>query len=107
MSINPPIFLHNQKTQPPLRLLRLCVRSSVSRLLRAKGWLKATHMALQYATLCASLLSVGASAASPGYGPRVGEPHPDFVLPSLDGREPTSLSQFRGKKVLLLHFASW
>jgi hypothetical protein len=28
-------------------------------------------------------------------------------LPSLVDREPVSLSQFRGRKVLLIHLASW
>ena len=41
------------------------------------------------------------------YKPVVGAPHPDFVLPSIDGDESISLSKYRGKKVLLLHFASW
>ena len=35
------------------------------------------------------------------------EPHPDFLYPQITDREAISLSQFRGKKVLLLHFASW
>ena len=41
------------------------------------------------------------------YRPVVGEPHPDFVLPNIDTREPVTLSQFRGKKTILIHFASW
>lgn len=41
------------------------------------------------------------------YSPRTGEPHPDFVLPRIDNREAVSLAQLRGRKVLLLHFASW
>ena len=36
----------------------------------------------------------------------VGLPHPDFVLPTLDGGF-ARLSDYRGKKVLLIHFASW
>lgn len=42
-----------------------------------------------------------------GYRMSVGQPHPDFVLPSVDDGEPLQLSDYRGKKVLLLHFASW
>lgn len=42
-----------------------------------------------------------------GYSPAVGRAHPDFVLPSIDDGAPIRLSDFRGKKVLLLHFASW
>ena len=45
--------------------------------------------------------------AVPSYPPRVGELHPDFVLPRIDNRLPMSLSQFRGKKILLINFASW
>jgi hypothetical protein len=48
-----------------------------------------------------------ARAAAAGYSPRVGRPHPDFTLPSIVDGQPISLSQFRGKKVLLVHFASW
>lgn len=55
---------------------------------------------------CAAL-----AVASPGsagtYAPQVGQPHPSFVLPAIDGGRPVSLSQFRGKKVLLIQFASW
>jgi peroxiredoxin len=46
-----------------------------------------------------------ASAAS--YAPKVGEMHPDFTLPRIDDGAPASLSDFRGKKVLLIQFASW
>lgn len=42
-----------------------------------------------------------------GYAPKVGEKHPDLLLPRIDNREAVSLTQFRGKKVLLIHFASW
>ena len=45
------------------------------------------------------------SAAS--YAPKVGERHPDFTLPTIGDRTPVSLSDFRGKKVLLIQFASW
>ena len=43
------------------------------------------------------------------YKPLTGKqgPHPDFILPSIDNDEKIQLSKFRGKKVLLLHFASW
>ncbi len=32
--------------------------------------------------------------------------YPDFLLPTLDG-DLGRLSDYRGKKVLLIHFASW
>ena len=50
--------------------------------------------------------SVTTASAAP-YSLQVGQRHPDFVLPAIDDRRPVSLSQFRGKKVLLVHFASW
>ena len=46
-----------------------------------------------------------ASAAS--YAPKVGQRHPDFTLPRIGDRSPVSLSSLRGKKVLLIQFASW
>jgi hypothetical protein len=55
--------------------------------------------------LMATSQSVGAQTAA--YRPEVGQSHPEIVLPSIDSRQPVSLSQFRGKKVLLIHFASW
>ena len=54
---------------------------------------------------CSSLLADDALPQT--YQPRVGQPHPDFVLPNIETGEPVSLSQYRGKKVLLIHFASW
>lgn len=50
--------------------------------------------------------SVG-PAYSQEYSPRVGKLHGDFTLPAVGGGKAVSLSDFRGKKVLLLHFASW
>jgi hypothetical protein len=37
----------------------------------------------------------------------VGQPYPDFVLPRIDNNLPLKLSDYRGRKVLLVHFASW
>jgi hypothetical protein len=53
------------------------------------------------------VLLMASDTFSDGYSPRVGEVHPDFVLPRVGDREPVSLSQFRGRKVLLVHMASW
>jgi len=64
-----------------------------------KGFLILAAAACVYA-------SVGPACAA-GYSPRVGEPHADFTLPSISGGKGVSLSAFRGKKILLLHFASW
>jgi hypothetical protein len=43
----------------------------------------------------------------PSYSPSIGDPHPGFVLPNIDTNEPVSLSQFLGKKLILINFASW
>lgn len=37
----------------------------------------------------------------------VGATHPDFKLPNVQDGNPISLSDYRGKKVVLVHFASW
>lgn len=42
----------------------------------------------------------------PQIGTSVKQMYPDFFLPKLDGGY-GRLSDFRGKKVLLIHFASW
>ena len=43
---------------------------------------------------------------TPTLGTRKGQMYPDFALPRLDGTL-GRLSDYRGKKVLLFHFASW
>ena len=53
------------------------------------------------------VIGTAGSAVPAPYGPKVGQRHPDFTLPLIDGRAPVSLSAFRGKKVLLVQFASW
>ena len=63
-------------------------------------------LALALAT-CGVFLGSTARASAGSYAPKVGERHPDFTLPRIGDRTPTSLSDFRGKKVLLIQFASW
>jgi hypothetical protein len=64
-------------------------------------------------TLGTALWLAGALAALPPpavaepYAPRAGQRHPDFTLPAIGDGKPVSLAQFRGKKVLLIQFASW
>ena len=38
---------------------------------------------------------------------KVGERLPELTLPALASGEPTELNSFRGKKLLLIEFASW
>lgn len=47
-----------------------------------------------------------AEAAMPSVGPDVGNMIPDFTLPDLTGKKVT-FSGFRGKKVILYHWATW
>ena len=48
-----------------------------------------------------------AGAGAAGYDPRIGERHPEFTLPDINTGKSVSLADFRGKKVLLIQFASW
>lgn len=48
-------------------------------------------------------MTTAALAASP----KVGERCPDFTLPNIETGKATKLSDFKGKKVLLIQFASW
>lgn len=50
---------------------------------------------------------IAVPSGAAGYSPQVGKLHPDFTLPNIADNEPVSLSQFRGRKVLLIHFSSW
>ena len=56
---------------------------------------------------CGILLDSPPRAPAAPYAPKVGQRHPDFTLPTIGDRAPVSLSNFRGKKVLLIQFASW
>ena len=53
-----------------------------------------------------TLLTMSHTPAIAASALRVNEPFPDLALPSLDGK-PRSISDFRGKKVVLHVFASW
>ncbi len=57
---------------------------------------------------CVVLLAPGSVSAQdrPPIGIKAGEMYPDFLLPTLDG-ELHRFSEYRGKKILLFHFASW
>lgn len=58
--------------------------------------------------LAATLAAVAdADAAGPGGAIEVGHPLPDLVLPDATDGRPRSFAEFRGKRVLLLVFASW
>ena len=54
-----------------------------------------------------AMLALAAGPEAPGVGREVGQVFPQVVLPSLTDRQPVALSGFRGRKVLLIEFASW
>ena len=56
---------------------------------------------------CGMMLGSSSQSTAAPYAPKVGQRHPDFTLPGINDRAPVSLSDFRGKKVLLIQFASW
>jgi hypothetical protein len=58
-------------------------------------------------TVFLTLLVSSVTGQVVAYSPVVGEAHFDFELPSIQDGMPIRLSSFRGKKVLLIHFASW
>ena len=47
------------------------------------------------------------SSLANGPAPKTGERYVGFTLPDIETGRPVSLSDFRGKKVLLIQFASW
>ena len=55
----------------------------------------------------AAVLMLSPQPAAAGYAPAVGSRHPDFTLADTATGKPVSLSDCRGKKVLLIQFASW
>jgi hypothetical protein len=67
--------------------------------------------AFMFALLALATSSIAVTAADmpdvPKIGRDVGQMFPQIVLPSLDGKRTLALSDFRGKKVLLIEFASW
>jgi peroxiredoxin len=54
-----------------------------------------------------ALILAGGLQAEENYAPQVGQRHPNITLPTIHDGSAVSLSDFRGKKVLLIHFASW
>ena len=54
-----------------------------------------------------AFLTPAARSIAEPYALKIGQRHPNFTLPDIRTGRPVSLSDFHGKKVLLLHFASW
>lgn len=53
------------------------------------------------------ILMAAMTTAALAAPPKAGDRHPDFTLPDIATGKATKLSDFRGKKVLLVQFASW
>lgn len=66
-----------------------------------RKWLMRTML------LIAAWAGAISTAQAEEYSPQIGRRHADFTLPNIEDGKPVSLSQFRGQKVLLIHFASW
>lgn len=58
-------------------------------------------------TLTALLSFTLTASNSLAFKPEVGKPLAGFTLPRIDDGEPVSLSDYRGRKLLLIMFASW
>ncbi len=67
---------------------------------RAALWLLAALIGCHHAPPTARAVK------PPVIGTQEGEMYPDFYLPKVDGGF-GRLSDYRGQKVLLIHFASW
>ncbi len=67
---------------------------------------------VRHVFLAVTIVNMLAVGTGPAYaekatvGRGVGQFFPDFVLPDLNGGH-GSLSDYRGKKILLINFASW
>lgn len=55
----------------------------------------------------ALLLLAPSLAAQDRMVPEEGEPFPEIAFPTLDGGGLATMKEFRGRKILLMQFASW
>jgi hypothetical protein len=62
-----------------------------------------------FSALLLTLVGLGSAGPAPADGPapQVGRRHAEFTLPDIRTGKPVALADFRGKKVLLIQFASW
>ncbi len=74
---------------------------------RHRQWLKVLVTMACLSTFLPTYSPAQENRPPQNYRPQVGELHPDFTLPRLSDGKPVSLSDLRGKKVLLIQFASW
>ena len=64
------------------------------------------HLA-RFILVLASVAALAPVADAGPYEANIGQRHADFTLPEIRTGKPVALSDFRGKKVLLIRFASW
>jgi hypothetical protein len=62
---------------------------------------------LAVSSLLAASLLVSSIRGQDDITPKAGQPFPEIAFPTLAGGKPVTLASFRGKKVLLIQFASW
>jgi len=65
------------------------------------------HVRLITAALLVHSVCLAETLSAAAYPPKPGKAHPPVVLRTLEGDKVVALSGLRGKKVLLIHFASW
>lgn len=63
--------------------------------------------ALRGLAIGSAAMLLPADAGASGTGLAVGDRFPELVLPSLSDGSPTSISSFRGRKIVLHVWASW
>ncbi len=72
-------------------------------------WLRLTGLLVAAATIIFAVVLASRFGTDPGLveSPLIGQPAPEFELPSLDGRDSLTLAQLRGDVVVINFFASW
>jgi|CXWL01.1.fsa_nt_gi peroxiredoxin len=60
-----------------------------------------------FAWIALALAGSHALAAPSAYPPKANKPHPQLILPNLKHDKVIPITSYRGKKVLLIHLASW
>jgi len=87
--------------------MRDLIRPTTTNIRKAITMIRLSLLIAGLCCLATTSLADSLSDQSRKYQPQVGQPHADFVLPNIENGEHVWLSQYRGKKILLIHFASW
>lgn len=72
-------------------------------------WLRLAGLLVAAATLIFAVVLASRFGTDPGLveSPLIGQPAPEFELPTLDGTDSVTLAQLRGNVVVINFFASW